>query len=130
MKYKIKGTVTRNAEFNGKRVVNIMPSKEDLEAFEAAINEEFPDGFVGSPIKENGDGISYLKSTTGFDVAMYKSAKPSGLDVSEVGVYSEVEVQLNVKTTKFNRKNYVVAYLLAMNVLDYVKPEDYNPFLD
>lgn len=130
MKYKIKGTVTRNAEFNGKRVVNIMPSKEDLEAFEAAINEDFPDGFSGSPIKENDDGVSYIKSTTGFDVEMYKSAKPSGLDVSEVGVNSEVEVQLNVKTTKFNRKNYVVAYLIAMNVLDYVKPEVYNPFLD
>lgn len=130
MKYKIKGTVTRNAEFNGKRVVNIKPCIEDLNAFEAAINEEFTDGFSGTPIKENDDGTAYIKSTTGFDVSMYKSAKPSDLDVSEVGVDSEVEVQLNIKTTKFNRKTYVVAYLLAINVLDYVKQEDYNPFLD
>lgn len=130
MKYKIKGTVTRNAEFNGKRVVNIKPSAEDLNAFESAIIDEFTDGFSGTPIKENDDGSAYIKSTTGFDVVMYKSAKPSDLDISEIGVDSDVEVQLNIKTTKFNRKTYVVAYLLAMNVLDYVKPEDYNPFLD
>lgn len=129
MKTLIKGIVNRNTIFNEKQVLFLSVDAPELERIEKLINDEFGENYTGCPIKYDDNGNCYIKATSGYDIAMYEKTIPGTIKIDDVGVGSEVTMQVNLKATKFQRNTYIIAYLLAVNVHNLVDPVYENPFL-
>lgn len=119
---KLNGTVTMNANFDGKNVLTLKLTEKS----EKRLLERFPADCANYPLN---DDTGEFKAHSKYDVGVYEQGEPSGLDISEIGPGTQVCVQVKIASGKYMKKPYKTAYLKAINVLGDVEENvEYNPF--
>lgn len=105
--------------------VRIEPGTEDmLTATMLDSGMEWDDGH--SCIKHSDEYGTYVKCKTRF------SYKIKGADITpeELGKGTTGMIYINLNSGKYQRKSYVSAYLVGIDVMKAVKVQKYNPFED
>lgn len=125
------GRVVFNGMMQEKRILLIEPDQNEIQELEEEIRNEFPK-VSGTPIKEgteNNEGKFLFKTQSKYSVNIYDNGVMVDMDISEIGVDSNVTVNVKLDETAYRGKKHLCAYLKAVNILDLVEGTDYNPFV-
>ena len=118
-------------EDSGDQTILIEVTPEEVERIKklAEIDDK-----CDNPIKfgtEEDDGKLFFKAHTKYDVDIYENAEiTEEVAFTDIGCGSEVELAVTVKDGNYKGKKYQSAYLKAVNILNFVQAEEYNPFLE
>jgi len=129
--YVVKGSVAY-AGFNeedSRNIITLAISKERAEILNKALSFD-GDKFTATPIKENEAGELIFKATSKFEVEISEDGKESDIKITDIGKNSDVELYIGIGESRFKGKTYQVAYLKAINILDFVPFEKFNAFAD
>lgn len=129
-KVKVNGVVKSNFKDadTGKRTINAYITPKAMEVLETQITslgmQWYGDKY---PIKEEVDtGKPFITSRSSFDIPVKNL--PKGCDIEDIGKGSKVVLYCNIKEGEYGRKPYVSAYLLGVDVVDFVEKEFYDVF--
>lgn len=118
-------------EDSGDRTILIEVTPEEVERIKKL--SEIDDK-CDNPIKfgtEEDDGKLFFKAHTKYDIDIYENAEiTEEVAFTDIGRGSEVELAVTIKDGKYKGKKYQSAYLKAVNIIDFVQAEEYNPFTE
>lgn len=83
-----------------------------------------------NPVKYSDFGDCYFKAGSKYGCKIYEGGEESqDIDSLEsIGKDSVVSVYVTVKPVTYRKKTSLVAYIKGVNILEYVEPEEFNPF--
>lgn len=136
LKIKVRGIVKGNyVNVNDKtgnedRQINIIINERFIDMFEAKLDEK---GYEWSgdnyPIKvDNDTDLPYLKLHSQFSIKTKNL--PSGFTIADLGAGSDITAYVNVKNGKYGRRQYVSAYISALECHKFIEMEEYDAFQD
>lgn len=131
IKVKVKGVVKFAGTNQSDNVIKEVLTLSISEETETRIRELLGDvsGYDATPLKEDDDGNIYFKASSAFDVTVYENGKPSEYDFEEIGKDTTLVSFVKIKEVKGRKKNkFLVAYLLSVNIIDFVEKVTFNPF--
>lgn len=127
---KITGIVKFAGKSNDeKNIVSLLLTDERAKELTTKLSFD-PEKYEGIPIKENTDGELLFKASSKYPVKIYDNGTEitQETSISEIGEESHVELFIGLSESTYKRKKYQVAYLKAINILELVPAETFNPF--
>ena len=129
--YVVKGEVAY-AGFNeedGKNIITL--ALTDERAKELIEKLEMDDSkYAGIPVKENDEGEKSFRASSKYEVAIKEDGEESDINIKDIGKGSEVEIHVGIGESTFKKKTFQVAYLKAINIIEYVPYEPFDAFAE
>lgn len=105
-----------------------LPSKaEDIINDYMIDNELLTKKTSDTPIK-TGEDCMELKVSSKFTFPI--NGLPNGIEKEDIGPGTICTAYFHLKASRYGRKEYVVAYLTALEIQQFVEKELHNPFID
>lgn len=127
--YKMTGTVEFCGKTNEqeKNTIILSLGENQIAKIRELIGDEA--AYDGIPLKETEDGRTVFKSSSKFDVTIYDDGTESDeIQIENIGKGSTVQIFFSIGESVYKRKHFCVAYLKAINVIDFVESTKFNPF--